>query len=81
MGVLYAPVIIAGSLGSCDVSFSYDMIFVKKVLSINAGDASCPVVPMYLFGSRFDCDDKRGEFFYISVPCNIYQRIGKLKRG
>ena len=55
---MYAPVISVGILGSRDVSFSYAMIFVKKVLPINSGDASFPVVLMYLFGSSFDCDNK-----------------------
>ena len=78
---MYAPVISVGILGSRDVSFSYAMIFVKKVLPINSGDASFPVVLMYLFGSSFDCDNKWGEYVYISVLCNIYQRTGKLKHG
>ena len=54
------PIISAGSLVSRNVSFSDALIFVKHTLSVNVGDASFTIVPMYLFESHFDCDDKRG---------------------
>ena len=60
MGVLYGSIISSGSLGSCGVSFGDVLIFIKNILPINIGGASCNVVPMYLSDYIFDCDDKKG---------------------